>query len=141
MAAVIIRKKDVERLGKEVLKEVYEFLHDDYIITDFKEMKIEQEKLLKGLVYKEFEKNHSTVKRSGDSWEFSKEEYDESKYEKDLKRLKSRVENGRINTEVIFETLYDINLDDEIDEDLYYKTKAFLNIYKVFDQDCSYLED
>ena len=86
-------------------------------------------------------KNHSTVKRSGDSWEFSKEEYDESKYEKDVKRLKSRVENGHINTEVIFDTLYDLNLNMEIDEDLYFKTKAFLNIYKVFDQDCSYLED
>ena len=56
MAAVIIRKKDVERIGKELLKEVYEFLHNDYILTDFEEMKIEQEKLLKGLVYKEFEK-------------------------------------------------------------------------------------
>ena len=40
MAAVIIRKKDVERLGKEV----YDFLHDDYILTNFEEMKIEQEK-------------------------------------------------------------------------------------------------
>ena len=32
MAAVIIRKKDVERLGKELVKEVFEFLHDEYIL-------------------------------------------------------------------------------------------------------------
>ena len=29
MVAVIIRKKEVERLGKELLKEVYDFLHDE----------------------------------------------------------------------------------------------------------------
>ena len=33
MAAVIVRKKDVERLGKELLKEVYDFLHDEYICS------------------------------------------------------------------------------------------------------------
>ena len=44
MAAVIIRKKDVERLGKEVIKELYDFLHDEYIIT-FPEMK-EEKKIL-----------------------------------------------------------------------------------------------
>ena len=39
MAAVIIRKKDVKRLGKELLKEMFKFLHDEYILTEFKEMK------------------------------------------------------------------------------------------------------
>ena len=29
----------------------------------------------------------------------------------------------------------------EIDEDLYFKTKAFLNIFKVIDSDYTYLED
>ena len=42
MAAVIIRKKDVERLGKELVKEVYEFLHDEYILSTFEEMKEEK---------------------------------------------------------------------------------------------------
>ena len=44
MAAVIIRKKDVERLGKELVKEVFEFLHDEYILSNFEEMKEEQKK-------------------------------------------------------------------------------------------------
>ena len=30
MTAVIIRKKDVEKLGRGLIKEVYELLHDDY---------------------------------------------------------------------------------------------------------------
>ena len=42
MAAVIIRKKEVERLGKELLKDVYDFLHDEYILSTFEEMKEEK---------------------------------------------------------------------------------------------------
>ena len=49
MAAVIIRKKDVERLGRKLMKEVYKFLHDEYILS-FEEMKLEKEKLEKDLV-------------------------------------------------------------------------------------------
>ena len=44
MAAVIVRKKDVERLGKELLKEVYDFLHDEYMLNNFSEMKLEKQK-------------------------------------------------------------------------------------------------
>ena len=50
MAAVIIRKKDVERLGHTLLKEVYDFLHDEYILTEFEDMKKEKEKFLRNLV-------------------------------------------------------------------------------------------
>ena len=82
MAAVIIRKKDVERLGKELVKEVFEFLHDEYILSNFEEMKEEEKKFLRNL-----------------------------------------------------------NLDSEICGDLFYKKEAFLNIFKVFDSDYSYLKD
>ena len=49
MAGVIIKKKDLKRLGKELLKEMNDFLHDDYILTEFEEMKKEQEKFLENL--------------------------------------------------------------------------------------------
>ena len=52
MAAVIIRKVDVKRIGKELIKEVYDFLHDEFIISEFEDMKILQEKFLKDIVYK-----------------------------------------------------------------------------------------
>ena len=44
MSSVTIKKSDVERLGKEVLKEVYDFLHNDYIVNTFEEMKLDQKK-------------------------------------------------------------------------------------------------
>ena len=41
--SVTIRKSDVERLGKELMKEVDNFLHDEYIINNFPEMILDQQ--------------------------------------------------------------------------------------------------
>ena len=40
---VTIRKSDVEKLGNELMKEIGNFLHDEYILT-FPEMKLDQKK-------------------------------------------------------------------------------------------------
>ena len=50
MAAVIIRKKDVEQLGKELIKKVFDVLHDEYILKNFIEMKEVKNNFLKDLV-------------------------------------------------------------------------------------------
>ena len=39
---VTIRKSDVEKLGKDFMKEVDNFLHDEYIINNFPEIKLDQ---------------------------------------------------------------------------------------------------
>ena len=44
-----------------------------------------------------------------------------------------------IDTEGIYHTLLTLNLNKEIDEDLYYKTKAFLDIFRVFEIAYMYL--
>ena len=44
MESVTIRKSDVERLGKELIKEGDYFLHNEYIINTFPEMKLDQKK-------------------------------------------------------------------------------------------------
>ena len=141
MAAVIVRKKDVERLGKELVKEIFKFLHDEYILSNFEEMKEEQKKFLRNLVLNEFKHFNVTNIQKENSWRIEYEDYDENKFEDDLKCVKDKVKNESINTSVIFQTLNDLDLDMEIDEDLYFKTKAFLNIFKVIDSDYTYLED
>ena len=141
MAAVIIRKKDVERLGKELLKEVYDFLHDEYILANFQEMKKEQKKFLRGLVLNKFNSLNYSIVQKENSWSKKYEKFDESKFDSEIKSLKEQIENGSINTELIFNVLNSLDLDMEIEEDLYFKTKAFLDIFKVFDSGYSYLED
>ena len=140
MAAVIIRKKDLESLGKKLMKEVYKFLHDEYILS-FEEMKLEKENLEKNLVIFKFRSvNYSTVQKEN-SWSIKYEDFDKSKHEEELKKIEDQIENESLDINLIFKVLNRLELDMEIDEDLFFKTNAFINIFKVFDSDYSYLED
>ena len=140
MAAVIILKIDLERLGRKLMKEVYKFLHDEYILS-FEEMKLEKGNLEKNLVIFNFQSvNYSTVQK-GNSWSLTYEDFDKSKHEEELKKIEDQIENESLDINLIFKVLNNLKLDMEIDEDLYFKTLGFINIFKVFDSDYSYLED
>ena len=141
MAAVIIRKKDVEQLGKELIKKVFDVLHDEYILKNFIEMKEVKNNFLKDLVYKKFKNYNVTVKEIENTWGIEYEDYDENNFEDDLKCVTDKVKNGSLDISIIFQTLNNLDLDDEIDGDLYFKTKAFLNLFMVIDYQYSYLED
>ena len=140
MAAVIILKKDLERLGRKLMKEVYKFLDDEYILS-FEEMKLEKGNLEKNLVIFNFQSvNYSTVQK-GNSWSLTYEDFDKSKHEEELKKIEDQIENESLDINLIFKVLNNLKLDMEIDEDLYFKILGFINIFKVFDSDYSYLED
>ena len=141
MAAVIIRKKDVERLGRKLMKEVYKFLHDDYILNNFSEMKLEKQRLEKDLVLFKFKSVNYTIVQKEVSWSIKYEDFVKSKHEKELKIIEDEIENERLDFRLVFKVLNRLKLDNEIDEDLFQKTQAFLNIFEVFDSNYSYLED
>ena len=141
MAAVIIRKKDLERLGRKVVKEVYKFLHDEYILNNFSEMKLEKQRLEKDLVLFKFQSVNYTIVQKENSWSINYEDFDKSKHEEELKIIEDEIENERLDIRLVFKVLNRLKLDNEIDEDLFDKTQSFLNIFKVFDSECSYLED
>ena len=140
MAAVIIRKKDLESLGRKLMKEVYKFLHDEYILS-FEEMRLEKEKLEKDLVVFKFKSVNYTTVQKGNSWNITYEDFDKSKHEEELKKIEDKIENESLDINLIFKVLIRLELDMEIDEDLFFKKNAFINIFKVFDSDYSYLED
>ena len=106
MESVTIRKSDVERLGKELIKEVDYFLHNEYIINTFPEMKLDQKK------------------------------FDDS-----TNKLKDKFEIGSLNIEEMYHIFVGINLDDEIDGDLYYKKKSYEDLFRVLFISYMYLED
>ena len=140
MAAVIIRKKDLENLGRKLMKEVYKFLHDEYILS-FEEMKVEKENLKKNLVVFNFESFNFTTVQKENSWSITYEDFDKSKHEEELKNIEDKIENESLDINLIFKVLNRLELDMEIDEDLFFKKNAFINIFKVFDSNYSYLED
>ena len=106
MEDLIIRKKDIENLGRKLMKKVYKFLHNEYILT-FEEMKVEKDNLKKYLL------------------KFYFKMFDESKYEKYLKEIEDKIEDESLDINLISKVLDIIELHPEIDEDLYVKKKHF----------------
>ena len=143
MAAVIIRQKDVKRLARELLNEMFEFLHDEYILSKFREMKEVQKEFLKNLVLNHINTLHRQCKITKERREILIKPFineNSSSLEYASKLVKSTMEDEGIDTEGIYQTFNKLKLDMEIDEDLYYKTKAFLDIFRVFESGYTYLE-
>ena len=141
MAAVIIRKKDVERLGRELIKEVFEFLHDEDILKQFPEFLVAQKRFENDLAYKRFRELNVTTTSSPGSIKWEYKQLDKDKFEEELKSVVEEIKNGTMDIHIIFQILLQTLLDSEVNEDLYFKNKAFLDIYRVFETGYSYLED
>ena len=115
-------------------------MHDDYILTNFEEMKIEQEKFQHSLILYDFRSRNYTETQKENHLTKNYFDLDENKYEEEFKKLKDKIENGTFTTDLIYHTLIDINLESEIDEDLSIKKEAFLEIYIVISYQYEYLE-
>ena len=118
---LVIRKKDIIKMGKDLIKEVYEFLNNDYFKETYPE---------------EINKTSNTFNNYLVQRVFGNR--DCTTHEKDLETL---IKYGKLDIEIVYETLKNLDLDMEIHEDLYFKNRAFLNLYSVFDIDYTYLED
>ena len=118
MEDLIIKKSDVENLGRKLMKEVYVFFNRNYdYVIPCEDIKIEKDKFLKYLTnFIYFDKNENF-----------------------FKKVEIKIEDESLNIDLIFEILDKIKVDIELDEDLHFKKKAFLNIYSVFDSDYKYL--
>ena len=144
MAAVIIWKKDLDRLSRTLLKETFDFLHDEYILSNFEEMKLTQEIFLNSICLEHIEtlfksKFITEEKREELFKQYNNLENGKLYHDKDL--VKKVMEEEKIDTDGIYKTLIKLRLDYEIYEDLYFKIKAFLDISRVFDFGYKYLED
>ena len=126
MADLVIRKKDIENLGRKTMKEVYEFLNEDYFLTTFEELKVEQKKLKEYLVnlYLRMIYKVDEIHRDEEKFDkYIKEIEDESKYDKYLKELVAKIEDDSLDIKIIYYVLNRIKLDFEIHEDLFVKKK------------------
>ena len=140
MSACIIQKKDLEKLGKKLMKEFYNHVYDDYLLT-FKEVKLERDYYDKNLVdkfvnfYKHKEENFKNLyfgdKRYEEIVKMSPEDL--------LKKIEGKILDETLDVEIIFNFLDGLKLDVELDEDLWYMKKAFINIFEVYHYDYRYL--
>ena len=144
MEDLVIREKDIVNLGRKTMKEVYKFLHDDYILTAFNEMEEEKEKLKNNLfnkflfMYYNINSNDYTERQYE---EYSKNLNNKSNYNIILKKMISKIEDESLDIEIIYKILEEIKLEFEINEDLFVKKKAFIYFYTIYYLYDEYLYD
>ena len=141
--SVVITKKDLTRLGNELLKELYAFFNDEYMLT-FPEVKKERTDFINKLITAEFEKFNYTLVQREHSVNIIYEEISEDVFNKKLECLKDRIENGKISLDIMIEAIRQMKFENgmnELDEDLFGNVSSFENIYNVYFHDYSYLKD
>ena len=149
MSSCIIQKKDLERLGKNLMKEFYDHIHDDYFLTEFDEVKLKRKYYDENLTekflsfYKNKEKN---IKRLY----FDNKRYEDlvkMKTEDLLKKIEGKIKDETLDYKIIYNFLDQMDrelkiskdMDHDIYEDLFYMKKAFIHIFEVFHYDYKYL--
>ena len=151
MSACIIQKKDLEKLGKNLMKEFYYRVHDDYFLKEFDEVKLKRKYYDENLT-KEFLSFYENQEKKIVSLYFDNKRYKDlvkMSPEDLLKKIETKIKDETLNYEIIFNFLdkmdrkLEINrdIDFEIDEDLFCLKKAFIHIYEVYHFDHPYLED
>ena len=151
MSSVIIFKKDIEKLGKKLMKEFYYHVNDDYFLKEFEEVKLKRKYYDENLT-KEFLSFYKNKEHNFKKLYFKDKRYEdlvEMKTEDLLKKIETKIEDETLNYEIIFNFLdqMDIKLeiskgnDFEIYEDLFCMKKAFIHMYSVYHFDHHYLED
>ena len=140
MSSVIIFEKDLEKLGRKVMKEFYYQIHNDYMLT-FDEIKLKRkyydENIAKEFLF--FENKRSIIRA----------DLNEMKTEDLLKEIKTQIKEETLDYKIIFSFLDFMNLrlkidkdiDFELNEDLFCLKKAFINIYNVYHNDIRELKD
>ena len=154
MVSVIIRKKDLDRLGKELLSEMFDNLHDEYVLKEFENMNDTKllflSKICINHIYTLHRNNQITDEEKIElikpfsSKIFLTDEHKPVFLDSNIhddKLVDEAMKKGNIDTRGIYDTIKFLKIPREAFEDLYYKTKAFKNIFEVFEGDYTYLED
>ena len=151
MSSCIIKEKDLERLGKKLMKEFYDHIHDDYLLTEFDEVKLKRKYYDENLTEKFLSFYEHEEKKIRNLY-FDNKRYEdlvEMKTEDLLKKIEGEIKDETLDYKLIYQFLdqMDIKLkiskdiDFEIDEDLFCMKKAFIKMFEIFHYDNYYLED
>ena len=141
MAAVVILKTDLEELGKKLMLEIYKHVHDEYMLN-FEKVKKEKDYYEKNLVDK-FLNFHEDKEKDYKDLYFGDKRYEEivKMQHKDLlEKIEDEIKNKTLNVEIIYRVLDGLKLDHDLNEDLYYMKRAFINLYNAYHYNYYYLE-
>ena len=151
MSACIIQKKDLEKLGKKLMKEFYEHVHDDYFLKEFDEVKLKRKYYDENLT-KKFLSFHKNEEKTFRNLYFNNHRYEdlaEMKTKELLSKIETEIKDETLDYKIIYNFLDEMDrelkinkdTDFEIYEDLFCMKEAFIKMFEVFHYDCFYLED
>ena len=149
MAACIIQKKDLERLGKNLMKKFYYYIHDHYFLTEFDEVKLKRKFYDENLT-KKFLSFYENKEKNIKILYFDNKRYEDlvkMKTEDLLKKIEGKIKDETLDYKIIYNFLDQMDrelkiskdMDHDIHEDLFYMKKAFIHIFEVFHYDYKYL--
>ena len=150
MSSVVIFKNDLDYLGKILMKEFYHQIHEDYFLKEFEEVRLKRKYYDENLT-KEFLSFYENQEKNIKSLYFDNKRYKdlvEMKTEDLLSKIETKILDETLNVNIIFKFFERMNkkleinkdIDFEIDEDLFFMMKKFINIYNVFHYDYKELE-
>ena len=153
MAACIIQKKDLENLGKKLMKDFYGHVHSTYFLKEFDEVKLKRKFYDENLT-KEFLSFYENKEKKNSILYFNNKRYEDlvkMKTEDLLKKIEGQIKDETLDYKIIFNFLFQMDrelkiskdIEHEINEELFYMKKAFMHMFEVFhyDYDYLYLED
>ena len=133
MDEVVIKKKDVDRLAKKILKNIFDFFHNEYIINNFEKRKLEKQKFLNNLAYSHILYLNKKGEINELHKQFLESFFSKKEFEYTLKLVDEAMKDDGIDTSGIYFTLNDLDLEEEIDDDLIVNEDLFLDIFRVFE--------
>ena len=153
MSSVVIFKNDLDYLGKILMKEFYHQIHEDYFLKEFEEVRLKRKYYDENLT-KEFLSFHKDKERKENieflyfDYKKNLKEIEKMNTEDLLSKIETKILDETLNVNIIFKFFERMNkkleinkdIDFEIDEDLFFMMKKFINIYNVFHYDYKELE-
>ena len=151
MSSVIIFKKDLDNLGKKLMKEFYHHIHNDYFLKEYEEVRLKRKYYDENLT-KQFLSFHENEEKNIHKPYFGNKRFKdllEMKTEDLLKNIETKILDETLEVEIIDRFLNQMDVkveinngsDFELNENLFCMKKAFLNMYDIFHYDNHYLEN
>ena len=143
MTAVIIDKRDVDIIAKELLKEIFDYFNNEEAIEDYREKeKLEKtrkeffHKICLNYIFRIRIKNNFKCDR------IDKKIVDKIILEEsyDLNIVNEAMKVNAIDTRAIYDTVKVIYISDNLNKDLNSKRKAFKKFYEILVEDYVWLE-
>ena len=133
------------------MKEFYDHVHDEYMLKEFDEVKLKRKYYDENLT-EEFLSFYKNKEKTLKNLYFGNKRYREiveMPPEDLLSKIETKIQDETLHFEIIFNFLDQMEyklqiskgIDHEINEDLLYMKKAFINMFNVYHYDYHYLED